>query len=147
MRDSHEESINCPIAEVFSFIADGENNSKWRSGVISIEKTSNDDVGLGSSYAQVLSGPGGRRIDGDYVITRFEKPTCIEFRVTAGPARPEGRFNLVPVNDSTTTVSFSLDLEPKGMMKLMSPMIKKQLRAETRQLSKLKEVLESAANH
>ena len=86
-------TINRPINEVFAFLADGTNNPRWRPGVLEITRTSASG-GEGSTYRQVLSGPGGRRIDGDYEVTIYQPPHQLEFRVTAGPARPTGRFEL-----------------------------------------------------
>jgi len=39
--------------------------------VLQIERTSADN-GEGATYRQVLAGPGGRRIDGDYRVTAFD---------------------------------------------------------------------------
>lgn len=40
---------------------------------------------------------------------------------------------------------FALDIAPAGLMKLMTPMIKKTMRTEVAQLDTLKEILERAA--
>lgn len=36
----NEVIINKPVPEVYSFLADGTNNTEWRPGVVSIELTS-----------------------------------------------------------------------------------------------------------
>jgi len=43
-----------------------------------------------------------------------------------------------------TVVRFALDLQPTGFMKLMTPMIARQMRREVAQLETLKKVLERA---
>jgi uncharacterized protein YndB with AHSA1/START domain len=134
-------TVNRPIADVFAYLADGLNNRHWRSGVLEIEQTS-PQGGEGASYRQVLSGPGGRRIRGDYQITSFEPPHSLTFTVTAGPARPTGRFELTEEGPTRTKVTFTLDLQPTGLMRLMSMMITKTMRAEVNQLNQLKEQLE-----
>ena len=85
----HTVTIARPIDEVYAFVADGTNNPRWHSGVIEISRTSEQD-GLGATYRQVLTGPGGRRIDGDYRVTAYDPPRRLGFEVTAGPARPKG---------------------------------------------------------
>src|SRR5215467_10362046 len=80
-------TISRPLQEVFDYLADGTHNKDWRDGVLEIERTSADN-GQGATYRQVLAGPGGRRIDGDYQITVFDPPRRLEFQVTAGPASP-----------------------------------------------------------
>jgi uncharacterized protein YndB with AHSA1/START domain len=134
-------TVNHPIADVFAYLADGRNNRHWRSGVLEIEQTS-PEAGQGATYRQVLSGPGGRRIRGDYQVTSYEPPRALTFTVTAGPARPTGRFELTEDGPARTIVTFTLDLQPTGFMRLMSPMITKTMRAEVNQLDQLKQQLE-----
>ena len=127
--------------DVFDYLAEGTHNRDWRAGVLEISRTS-PAGGQGATYRQVLAGPGGRRIDGDYRVTVFEPPRRLEFQVTAGPARPAGVFELSENADQSTRVRFSLDLDPAGLMKLMTPMITRQMRREVAQLDNLKAILE-----
>jgi uncharacterized protein YndB with AHSA1/START domain len=137
----HSVTINRPPQAVFDYLADGTHNRDWRAGVVEIHRTTDTD-GEGASYRQVLTGPGGRRIDGDYRVTMFDPPRRLEFLVTAGPARPAGVFELTENPDRSTRVRFALDINPAGLMKLMTPMIRKTMRTEVAQLNTLKEVLE-----
>lgn len=133
--------INRPASDVFSYLADGTHNREWRSGVLEIERTSPADA-EGATYRQVLAGPGGRRIDGDYRVTVYDPPSRLGFSVIAGPARPEGIFELTALPDNSTRVRFALDLKPTGAMKLMTPMISSQMKKEVAQLDALKAILE-----
>ena len=137
----HTVTVNRPQKDVFDYLAEGTHNREWRSGVLEIERTSAAE-GQGATYRQVLSGPAGRRIDGDYQVTVFEPPRRLEFQVTAGPARPTGVFELSEDADQSTRVRFSLDLNPSGLMRLMTPMISRQMRREVTQLDNLKAILE-----
>jgi uncharacterized protein YndB with AHSA1/START domain len=132
-------TIDRPAREVFDYLADGTHNREWRAGVLDIARA-NSATGEGAAYRQVLAGPGGRRIDGDYRIIVFDPPRRLEFLVTAGPARPAGVFELT----DGTVVRFTLDLQPTGFMKLMTPMIARQMRREVAQLETLKNILERA---
>jgi uncharacterized protein YndB with AHSA1/START domain len=134
-------TVERPIEDVFAYLADGTNNPRWRTGVLSIERTSDDDA-AGATYRQKLRGPGGRAIDGDYQVTAYQPPNFLEFRVTAGPARPTGRFTLAEAGPGRTTVTFALDLRPTGLMRLMGGMIAKTMRSEVDQLPRLKADLE-----
>jgi hypothetical protein len=138
----HTVIVNRPAREIFDYLADGTHNRAWRAGVLEIECTSPAD-GEGATYRQVLAGPGGRRIDGDYRVTVFDPPRQLGFHVTAGPARPAGVFELTENPDHSTLVRFALDLQPAGLMKLMTPMITRQMRREVAQLDNLKTILES----
>jgi uncharacterized protein YndB with AHSA1/START domain len=137
----HTVTINRPARAVFDYLADGTHNRDWRSGVLEIEKITTAE-GEGASYRQVLAGPGGRRIQGDYRVTVFDPPRRLEFLVTAGPARPTGAFEITETPDHGTRVRFILDVRPAGLMKLMMPMITRQMRSEVAQLDTLKTILE-----
>ncbi|ALV40700.1 hypothetical protein AU252_05565 [Pseudarthrobacter sulfonivorans] len=67
----------------------------------------------------------------------------LAFQVVAGPARPTGEYRLSEVPGGTM-VRFTLDLQPKGLMKLVGPVIARTMEAEVAQLAKLKTVLEAA---
>src|SRR5260370_28851236 len=118
----HSVTMDRPSRDVFDYLADGTHNRDWRNGVIEIERVSASE-GAGATYRQVLSGPGGRRIDGDYQVTVFERPSRLEFLVTAGPARPTRAFELTETPGHGTLGRFALDLQSAGLMKLMTPMI------------------------
>jgi uncharacterized protein YndB with AHSA1/START domain len=140
----HVVTINRPALDVFDYLADGSHNREWRAGVIEIERTTADN-GNGATYRQVLAGPAGRRIAGDYRITAFDPPRRLEFLVIAGPARPGGVFELTENPDHSTQVRFALDLKPTGLAALMAPMITRQMRREVGQLDNLKAILETAS--
>ncbi len=126
-------------AEVFEFLADGTNDPQWRNGVLDIHLKSGE--GNGAVYQQGVKGPFGRRVPADYEITAHEPDRRIAFRAIAGPVRPEGAYELEPI-DSGTRVTFSLRCSPSGFSKLMTPMIAKTMRSEVAQLDNLRATLE-----
>ena len=129
------------IDEVFAFIAKGENTKLWRPGVIQISKVAGGYDSVGAEYRQRLTGPFGRNIDGDYRITEFELNKIIAFEVTAGPARPKGRYVFM-ISGAHTLLTFTLSLKAKGLQRLMAPMIQSAMDKEVANLARLKEVLE-----
>ena len=84
----HEVTIGRPSAEVFAFIADAENGTKWRSGIMDIALVSGS--GVGATYKQGVKGPGGRRVDADFRVTAYEPGRRLAFETIAGPVRPNG---------------------------------------------------------
>jgi uncharacterized membrane protein len=123
-------TVNRPIGEVFAFLADGINEPLWRPGVSNVGHVADSGRGVRATYQQTMKGPGGRSIPGDYRITRYDEPTRLDFEVIAGPARPTGRFDLQEAAADTTEVTFTLDLQPRGLMVLIAPLINKQVRTE-----------------
>ena len=134
-------TIDRPIQVVFDFILDGSNNPLWRSSVIDIEPLTPRPYGVGSIFKQGLKAPGGR-IDVDYQITECKPGQVIVFQVSAGPARPTGTYQFES-DGSSTTVTFVLDFQPKGLAKLMGPMIQSSMQSEVATLANLKSYLES----
>ena len=127
-------------AEVFAFLADGTNDRLWRTGVLDIHLKSGH--GKGAIYEQGVKGPLGRRVPADYEITCCEPNRRLSFRAIAGPVRPEGGYELEPV-DGGTRVTFSLRCSPTGLAKLMTPMVTKTMRSEVAQLDNLRARLEA----
>jgi hypothetical protein len=111
------------------------NEPLWRPEVINIRHVGGS--GLGAEYAQTMKGPAGRKMAGDFRLTRFDEPTRIDFEVIAGPARPTGSYVLSDTGTGSTEVSFTMDLVPRGLIRLMTPMIIKQVRAEVANLDNL----------
>ena len=134
-------TITKPQKLVYDFLADGLNNPKWRDAVLEISLKSGQAGRVGAEYRQLLKGPGGRTIAGDYQLTEATPNSKLAFMVTAGPARPEGQYVLKPTTGGTS-VEFTLDLQTRGLMKLMEPMITKTMKAEVATLSRLKAVFE-----
>src|SRR5689334_25052827 len=119
--------IDKPVQEVFAFVADGSNAQMWRSGVLEISKKSGD--GQGAIYRQVVSGPGGRKIDADYEVTEYSPPSRLAFRAIAGPVRPTGSYDLTET-DGKTSLTFKLQAEIGGWKKwLMGGQVQKTMDA------------------
>ena len=136
---SSEIVINRPREDVFAFLADPENDPRWRSGVIDIKRVSGS--GLGARYAQGVKGPGGRRIPADIEITELTPSETIAFQTVTGPVRPRGRYQLTAVAGGTR-VRFELEANVKGLRRLIAPMVQKTMNKEVGQLDRLKRVIE-----
>ena len=141
-----EESITIhrPVNAVFDFVLDGTNSPLWRPGIVDIQRVPGKPSGVGAVYKQGLKGPGGRRIEGDYEIVECQPNELIKFQVISGPARPTGTYRFETVGDATR-VTFMLHYEPKGLARLIDPMITRTMRSEVATLSNLKAYLEG--NH
>jgi uncharacterized protein YndB with AHSA1/START domain len=130
----HSVTVARPIEEVFAFLADAENDPRWRTGVLDIVRVAGE--GVGARYRQGVKGPMGRRVPADIEITELVPPRTIAFRGTAGPVRPEGRYELEPV-DGGTRVRFSLAAQPRGAARLMTPMVARAMRGEVQAIERL----------
>jgi uncharacterized membrane protein len=132
--------INRPRSEVFAFVANHENDPKWRPGVADIARASGE--GQGEVWRQGMNGPMGKRIDADFEVTAYQDGSLLAFRTLGGPVRPEGRYRFEDA-EGGTRVTFSLSANLRGMQKLMAPMVTKSMRNQVDALGNLKRVLES----
>lgn len=134
-------TINKPVAEVYAYLLKGENNPQWRPSVLDIQRLPGKPDGVGAVFKQGLKGPGGR-IDGDYEIVEATPNEMIRFQVIAGPARPSGSYAFNSEGKDSTQVTFTLHFEPKGLGRLMEPMINSTMKGEVALLTNLKAVME-----
>ncbi len=132
--------VNRRRSEVFAFVADHENDPKWRPGVADIARASGE--GQGAVYRQGVKGPMGRRIDADFEVTAYQEGSHLAFRTLGGPVQPEGSYVFEDANGGTR-VTFSLSAKLRGPQKLMAPMVAKSMRTQVDALRNLKRVLES----
>jgi len=93
-------------------------NHRWRSGVIEMTRTGGQ--GVGTTYRQVVAGPGSRRIDADVEITEFVPHQRIAFRTTKGLVRPTGTYDL-RARDGSTELTFRVTVKLSGLKNLMAP--------------------------
>jgi uncharacterized protein YndB with AHSA1/START domain len=133
-------TIRKPVAEVFRFVANHDNDTQWRPGVIEMRKSGGE--GVGERWYQRVKGPVGRQIPADIELTQLEPNRVLAFRTVEGPVRPEGRYEFAD-DGGATRLTFSLRADLKGVKKLMSPMVQRQMTAEVGNLDNLKRVLES----
>lgn len=132
--------INRPVDEVWAFVTDGANATKWRSGVLDVAKVSGS--GVGEVWKQGVKGPGGRRIDADFEVTAWEPDRLMAFKAIAGPVRPTGEYRFAAENGGTR-LQFALNAELSGLKNLlMGRAVQSTMDAEMTALDRLKAVLE-----
>jgi uncharacterized membrane protein len=133
--------INRPVAEVFAFFADAENDPTWRPAVKEIKREG--PLGAGARYRQRVAGPGGRAVSADIEVTVYEPESRVAFQVVTGPVRPTGEYRFL-ATDGGTQVTFALDCQLGGVKKLlMSKPVQKSMDGEMANLDKAKALLES----
>jgi uncharacterized protein YndB with AHSA1/START domain len=138
----HTVIINRPPEAVFAYVLDGEKCPEWRSHVLDIKRLSGDG-GVGTTYAQGVGGPMGRRIAADYEVTVCEPNRLLEFQTITGPARPHGRFEVAP-EGSGSRLTLSLDATMKGLAALfLSGMVQKTMDSEVRNIERIKAILDA----
>jgi uncharacterized membrane protein len=126
---------------VYNFLADARNLPRWRLGIRSIELQSGAEGAKGAVYRQLLAGPGGRVVPGDFEITEARPGAELRYQVTVGQIRPKGGYYL-STEGQRTRVRFALECEPKGILARWRRPFRRAMKAEVVQLERLKAVLE-----
>ena len=134
--------INRPIEEVFAFLADHENDTRWRSGLIEWKRISEGPTGVGSTSSEVLQFM-GRRMETSFEVTEYEENVRIGFKTTSGPVPMEGLYSLERA-EGGTKLAFTVQGEAGGFFKLAEPilatMVKRQIETD---FNNLKDLLEA----
>ena len=74
--------IDRPMKDVFAFVSNPNNMSKWNLAIVSLEQVNPGKVDVGSKF-KTVGEMMGRRIEGDMQITAYEPDTKCGFQVTA----------------------------------------------------------------
>ena len=135
--------IDRPVEQVFQYVTDFSNNSRWQTDLLDMEMTSGGNFGQGSTY-RCVNRFMGQHIETEGLITEYEPDRQCSIRITTGPVIGTSNLCFEAVNGSTRfTTAGELDLTFFRLAKLLvKRKIKKQL---TNDMAKLKAILENGA--
>lgn len=111
--------VDRPIADVFAFLADGENDKKFSPRVQEIEKTTDGPPGVGSVFQSTVK-DAGMTTKREFELTEFEPPTRIRWaeRSKNVVTARTGGYDLAPEGSGTRVTIFN-ELEGHGFGKLI----------------------------
>jgi carbon monoxide dehydrogenase subunit G len=133
--------IDKPIKDVFAFVADPNNMSKWNSAVVSLEQITPGAVGVGSKYKSVGEMM-GRRIEGEMQVTAYEPDAKCGYQVNAGPMQVNLTLAFKTVGTGTK-INLNAQGNPAGFFKLAEGMMAGRVKSMMEEnLARLKSVLE-----
>lgn len=136
------EHLDHPAEDVFAFIADLRNDPHWHSDVLEARLTNGVSVRKGSIF-EIKTKPFMGVSGGTVTVSEYEPPGRIVFDVEMGKMTPTTTFTVTP-QDGGSLVTRRIDMEPKGVMRLMAPfMAGMAQRRNAGFLAELKRVLES----
>jgi len=113
--------VDRPIAEVFAFLANGENDPKFSPRVQEIRKTTEGPPSVGTRYESKVK-DAGMTTKREFELTQLEEPSRIRWAersknlVTAS----EGGYDLEPLGADKTKVTVFNVLEGHGFGKLIA---------------------------
>ncbi len=118
--------VPASIDQLFAFIANFENDTKWNSNTISVGPASSEPIGLdsiGKGVTNVL----GRDFAASFTYDSYDPPIHVSRRMITAPLVIELSSDLKET-DMGTHVIFTQELKLKGLCNLLEPIIKNKLR-------------------
>lgn len=135
--------INRPIEDVFAFVANLENLSKWDTDFQEAKRLTSTPNGVGATYQCLLKYPGGKTATQKVETTEYTENMKITYEsepTKIAKARVSIRFE--PVAEGTKITSL-LQPEFYGLLRLLEPLMTGAIRrSHTAHLSNLKPLLE-----
>jgi len=133
--------VDKPIKDVFAFVANPNNMSKWNTTVASVEQITPGDVGVGTKFKSTGEMM-GRRIEGEIQVTTYEPDTKFGVQMNAGPMQMNMTVSFKAVGTGTK-ISLHAQGNPAGFFKLAEPIMLGRVKALMEEnVARLKSVLE-----
>ena len=129
--------IKRPLKEVFAFISDFENMSKWNQSVVDVYKLTNGPVGVGATYHRT------RKIDQQqFRVVDFEPDQVVAIETLPPGRKLNIRFQFKPMDIGTQMIDeWQLEIDTPQPFRMIAA--KKIRSADSENLEKLKILLES----
>jgi uncharacterized membrane protein len=133
--------INRPVEEVFDFVADERNEPRYNPRMRRADQLTEGPIGVGTRFrAQTVSM--GRPVEMVIEFTDYQRPRRLVSSTHMASMELHGALTFDPVPDGTR-MRWSWELQPRGMLKLMSPLVARMgRRQEQRIWTGLKRFLE-----
>jgi carbon monoxide dehydrogenase subunit G len=133
--------IDRPQQEVFDYVTNFANDSKWQSGIESVEQTSEGPIGAGSTLLYKVKFL-GREIETVIEVTGYDSPNQASVKSIAGPVPFENTYNFES-RENGTQLSIIAQAEIGGFFKmaegLVGKQVEKQMDSDAAALKKLLE--------
>jgi carbon monoxide dehydrogenase subunit G len=135
--------VDRPADEVWAFIGDFENTTRWSRGVLEAKQTSDGPIGPGATLQTVVKAFGRRRT-ADYLVTEYEPGHAFAFEVTSGPMTSRARYSVEPAG-AGTRLTASGEADVTGLFRLLAPILVRTVERHSRDdLANLKRILEAS---
>ena len=133
--------IDKPVKDVFAFVANPNNMSKWNSAVVSLEQITPGEVGVGTKF-KTVGELMGRRMEGEMKVVAYEPDTQCGFQVNAGPMQVTMTLTFKTVGTGTK-ISLNAQGNPAGFFKIAEGMMSGRVKTMMEEnLARLKTQLE-----
>jgi uncharacterized protein YndB with AHSA1/START domain len=143
---THSIEVNRPAAAVFAYLEQFDRHADWQPSLVSVRIETPGPVRVGTRVVERRKTPMGTR-DITFEVTEHDPPHVLSFRGTEGPVRPIGVARVEQLTATTSRIIFSIELEGRGIGRLIAPFALKQTAQEIpSRLEGYKSVLESESD-
>jgi carbon monoxide dehydrogenase subunit G len=126
---------------VFEWLIEPDRLARWISGFAGSEALTEGGARLGARSRDTLR-EGSRTMVAETEITEFEPGRLMRVSIDAGGVRSDDSYALTPAGKGTR-LEYTSDVHLGGLMRLMTPLITRQMRARAeRDLATLKREIE-----
>lgn len=112
--------IDRPIEAVFAFLANMQNVTLW-TPVKEVHQMSDGPMGEKAMFVLIVNTM-GQKIELVAVVTAYEPPHTLAFKVSTGPLPLENTFTLTP-SDGATQLTAHVDGDPSKLDKMIRSFI------------------------
>ncbi|WP_349408934.1 SRPBCC family protein [Pseudalkalibacillus sp. SCS-8] len=131
-------TINRPHDQVFSYIANFENNPKWQGGMVDARFTSQGPLGVGSTYEQVATFL-GKEIKTTFKVVEYEENKRIKIE-SIKSTFPITVTRIVEPQTEGTKVTAIVEGDASKVFKIAQPfmklMVKQSVKSDYKNLKK-----------
>ncbi len=136
--------INRPVEEVWKFLSNIENATKWDRGVLEARQTSEGPIGVGSTLQTRRQMLGWQRI-GKLRVSEYVPNRTIALQARLGAMTAQIRYAFEPVEGRTRLTGTS-EIELGGWWKLITPLLSPMLERDGREdMANIKRIMEAPA--
>ena len=133
-----------PVEDVFDFVADERNETKYNPHMVRVDKMTPGPIANGTCWSATIESR-GRPVDMDIEVTDYTRPSRLASTTRMSTAKIHGAVTFEP-DPGGTRMRWSWELQPKGVFRLMGPVIARIGRQQEAEIwASLKRYMESTA--
>lgn len=115
-----------PVDEVFDFMADVANETRWNPDVKTVRRLDSGPLAVGSEWEGTYRGMGAMRVR----LDEYERPHRLVFSTTGVRMNLRVAFDYAAgAGGDTTAVTVAAGVEPQGIMRVLSPVVGPMMRS------------------
>ena len=138
----HTVVINRPVAEVFAFATNPENDYKWQPDIEESKLISDGPLQVGSEMIETRKFL-GRKLESTLRVTAFNPNNVYTFEVVKGPVPFEAQLTFESAPENGTKIIFEASGELGGFFKVANSLVTRQMQKEIEgNFTNLKHILE-----